>query len=126
MHSLKLLSIKLKLIEWCFEYNLFYEGVTHRTEIRNYSVGFLYCVKLCEKEGESCTAFIFNKRVERANETINNKIKNIYTSFCTLMTNVTNSVARNIESSYTDILVSGKKCKAYEPFKTNFDAGMTY
>ena len=81
---------------------------------------------MCEKEGESCTAFTFNRRGERPNEINNNRTINIFTSNCTLMTNVTNSIGRNIESSYRDTLLSGKKCKAYEPFKTNFDAGMTY
>ena len=126
MALVKLLSISLQLIEWCFEYNIFYEGVIHRTEIKKNSVGLLYCAKMCEKEGESCTAFTFNRHEERGNKTNNNRTINICISSCTLMTNVTNSIARNIESSYNDILLSGKKCKAYEPYKTNFDAGMIY
>ena len=42
------------------------------------------------------------------------------------MVNVTKTIPRKFKSRRVDILVSGKKCKDYDPFRTTLDAGNVY
>ena len=101
------------LIEWCFEYNVYYEGQTLKQERGN---SFTGCANSCQNEVKDCTAFIFEEQYNPGNSPI--------LSNCTLMTKVTSSIGRKIESNKFDFLLGGKKCKHYEPFKRNFDVGM--
>ena len=42
------------------------------------------------------------------------------------MSNVTKTIPRKFKSSRDDNLVSGKKCKDYDPFRKTLDAGNVY
>ena len=42
------------------------------------------------------------------------------------MVNVTKTIPRKFKSNGRDKLVSGKKCKEYDPFRATLDAGNVY
>ena len=110
------------MIDWCYESNVYYEGEI--LQIKNYYM----CARLCENEPK-CTAFIHHRReleVDQSNSSNTNRTQRIYISNCTLMVNVTKTIPRKFKSRKSDNLVSGKKCKDYDPFRKTLDAGNVY
>ena len=110
------------MIDWCYESNVYYEGEILKIENNN------ECARLCENEPK-CTAFIDHQLVFEVNQNDSNsqnRTKRIYISNCTLMVNVTKTIPRKFKSSRRDNLVSGKKCKDYDPFRKTLDAGIVH
>ena len=109
------LYIWLHLIDWCFESNVYYEGETLKN---GYSDRLSHngCAHFCGNQSSKCTAFIYSNSRNSSHAQAN----------CTLLMNVTKTIQRKTRPSQKDYLVSGKKCKDYDPFRTSLDSGISY
>ena len=105
---------------WCFENNVYYEGQILR-HVKNWSgrnIAMNDCKNSCVDDGDKCTAFVYRYYKDRAT---NSRRRN-----CTLMMNVTHTIARKTQSIMLELLISGKKCKYYDPLRKKEEEGMNY
>ena len=112
------LYISLHLIEWCFENNVYYEGETLKNGYSD-KLSQIGCAHFCGNQSSRCTAFIYSSIYIPRNGS--HAQPN-----CTLLINVTKTILRKSRPSKQDYLVSGKKCKYYDPFKTSLNSGISY